>query len=108
MSKDRTPEEAENGGSRQDVVRNIWRKLVECEERVSFWKRMIEWGVGVRELEHIGEDIREKFRSESMQDGRSEREVVMLVMSLKLRDEKSIIKDSKKGGTERKSCGGRN
>ena len=90
-----TPEEFEIGGSRQDVVRNIWRKLIECEERVTFWKRMIEWGVGVREIEHMGEDIKEKFRSESMKGGRSEREVIMLIMSLKLRDEKRLKKEPK-------------
>ena len=52
--------------------------------------------MGVRELEHLGEEIREKFRSESMQGGRSEREVIMLVMSLKLRDEKRHQKELKK------------
>ena len=83
-----TPEADDIGGERQDVVRNIWKKLIECEERVKFWKRMIEWGVGIRELEHMGDGLKEKFRSESMQSGKSEREVIMLVMSLKLRDEK--------------------
>ena len=77
-----TPELVDSGGTRQDEVRNIWRKLIECEERVSFWKRMLEGGVGVRELEHMGDEIRERFRSENMKGGRSEREVVMLVMSL--------------------------
>ena len=78
-----TPEEIEIGGKRQDVVRDIWKKMIECEERITFWKRMIEWGVGVRELEHMGEGIKEKFRSEVMQSGKSDREVVMLLMSLK-------------------------
>ena len=82
-----TPEEIEIGGKRQDVVRDIWKKMIECEERITFWKRMIEWGVGVRELEHMGEGIKEKFRSEVMHSGKNDREVVMLVMSLKLRDE---------------------
>ena len=76
-------------------MRNIWRKLIECEERVTFWKRMIEWGVGVRELEHMGDDIKEKFRSETMKSGGREREVIMLVMGLKLRDEKRHQKELK-------------
>ena len=92
---DSTPENDEIGGTRQDGVRNIWKKMIECEERVKFWKRMIEGGVGVRELEHLGEAIKEKFRSERMRGGRSEREVVMLVMSLKLRDEKRHQKELK-------------
>jgi len=89
----RTPEKIEIGGERQDVVRNIWRKQIECEERVTFWKRMLEWGVGVRELEHMGDDLKEKFRSASMKEGKSEREVIMLIMSLKLRDEKRHQKE---------------
>ena len=56
---------------------------------------MLEWGVGIRELEHMGDEIKEKFRSEKMKGGRSEREVVMLVMSLKLRDEKKHRKELK-------------
>ena len=91
----RTPEKDESGGMRQNVVRNLWKKLIECEERLTFWKRMIEWGVGVRELEHIGEDIKEKFRSENMRENKSEREVIMLIMSLKMRDERKHQKELK-------------
>ena len=39
--KTRTPEEIESGGYRQDDVRDILKKLMECEERVTFWKKMI-------------------------------------------------------------------
>ena len=62
----RTPDEVESGGIGQDIVRDIWKKLVECEERLCFWKKMVGMGIGVRELEHIGEEIRDKYRSESM------------------------------------------
>ena len=60
----RTPDQSESGGSRQDVVRDIWRKLVECEERLTFWKKMVGMRIGVREIEHLGEDIREKYAME--------------------------------------------
>ena len=51
--------------------------------------------MGVRELEHMGDDLKEKFRSASMKKGKSEREVIMLIMSLKLRDEKRHQKELK-------------
>ena len=47
---------------------------------------MIGWGVGVRELEYLGEELRAKYRSDSMKKGGSEKEVVSLPMKLKLRD----------------------
>ena len=51
---DGTPDKSEIGGSRQDLVRDAWRKLIECEERPTFWKRMVSLGIGVREIEHLG------------------------------------------------------
>ena len=92
---DRTPDNSESGGKRQDIVRDIWRKLVECEERLAFWRKMVALGIGVRELEHMGEEIRDKYRSESMKSGKSHREVIEFVMSLKLRDEKFHQKELK-------------
>ena len=44
----------EEGGNRQDHLRNAWRRLVESEERLRFWKKMVGWEVGVREIEHLG------------------------------------------------------
>ena len=82
-----TPQLEAVGGSRQDSVRDTWRKLVECQERIKFWRKMIGWGVGVKELEYLGEDLRAKYRSEDMKKGGSEKEVVSLAMKLKLRDD---------------------
>ena len=53
MVQDRTPEIVDSGGKRQDNVRNYWKKLIECEERICFWKRMIEWGVGVTDAAYF-------------------------------------------------------
>ena len=81
----------EEGGIWQeskDNLRKAWRKMVESEERLKFWKYMVGLELGVRELEHLGDEIREKFRSENMRGGRSEREVIKLIMRLKLKDER--------------------
>ena len=67
----------------KDDLRNGWRKLVESEERFKFFKKMVGWNLEVRE---IGDDINQKFRSEKMREARSEKEVIRLIMVLKLKD----------------------
>ena len=86
----------EEGGNRQDHLRNAWRKLVESEERLRFWKKMVGWEVGVREIEYLGEDLKEKSRSMQMREGQSERKVISLVMGLKLKDEKKLQRELKR------------
>ena len=38
-------------------MRNSGKKLIECEERLTFWKNMVKLGIGVREVEHMCEEI---------------------------------------------------
>ena len=86
----------EEGGEREgdeaakgkDSLRDCWRKLVESEERLKFFKRMVGMGLEVREIEHLGEDIRQKFRSEVMKSGKGEQVVLKLIMKLKLCDKR--------------------
>ena len=49
---------------------------------------MVGLGIAVREVEHLGEDLKDKFRSERMKGGRKDREVISLIMKLKLGDER--------------------
>ena len=61
------------GGARQetkDRLRNAWRKQIESEERLGFWRKMAGLNIGVREIEHISEDFKEKFWSERMKEGK--------------------------------------
>ena len=53
-------------------LRNIWRKLVESEERLLFFKKMVLGGLQVREIEHLGEEINNKFKSEQMKGAKSD------------------------------------
>ena len=55
---DREGDEAANA---KDSLRDCWRKLVESEERLKFFKRMVGMDLEVQEIEHLGEDIRNKF-----------------------------------------------
>ena len=49
---------------------------------------MVGLGLGVREVEHLSEDIKNKFRSEQMKSGKKDRDVIDLVMRMKLKDER--------------------
>ena len=89
----------EAGGKRQEtnkILRNAWKKQVESEERLRFWKRMVGLNIGVREVENISEDIKERYRSERMKGGQSNRDIVKMIMGMKLRDEKSHQRELKK------------
>ena len=78
------------------MLRNAWRKLVESEERLKFWRKTVGWEIGVREIEHLGDDNKDKFRSMQMRGGKSEREVIGMVMRLKLKDERKLQRELKK------------
>ena len=66
---EKTPDIEEGGLGQGDTsteakncLRDKWRKLVESEERLAFFKKMIRWGLQVREIEHLGENLNNKFR----------------------------------------------
>ena len=93
----------EAGGIRQEskvMLRNAWKKQVESEERLRFWKHMVGMNIGVREVENISEDIKVKYRSERMKGGQSNRDIVKMLMNMKLRDEKSEKKETEKKDRE--------
>ena len=55
-------EEGGLGQESKNRLRNAWRKMIESEERLKFWKNMVGLDIGVREVEHLSGDIKEKFR----------------------------------------------
>ena len=55
-------EEEGLGQESKNRLRNAWRKMIESEERLKFWKNMVGLDIGVREVEHLSGDIKEKFR----------------------------------------------
>ena len=44
------------------------------------------WELTVRDIEHFGEDLNSKFRSEAMRGGRSEKVVIKKIMEMKYKD----------------------
>ena len=77
----------------KDELRDEWKRLVEFEERLRFWKQMVGWKLCLRELAHIGEELKSKFRSKSMKGGSQEKEVIQLMMTLKLKDERRHLRE---------------
>ena len=72
----------------KNELRDEWRKLIESEERLRFFKKMVGWELEVREIEHLGEDLNHKLKSERMKSARSEKEVIRSIMRLELTDER--------------------
>ena len=56
--------------------------------------------ISVREIEHLGENLNDKFRSESMRGGKSEQVVLRSIMELKYKDERRFQREVKKGKNE--------
>ena len=86
----------EEGGLRQDsdttsardTLRDRRRRLIESEERLKFFRKMVGWELTVRDIEHFGDDLNSKFRSETMREGRSEKVVIKKIMEMKYKDER--------------------
>ena len=54
---------------------------------------MVGWKLCVRELAHIGEELKSKFRSDMMKGGSQEKEVTQLMKTLKLKDERRHLRE---------------
>ena len=79
----------------RDTLRDLWRKLIESEERLKFFRKMVGWGLSVREIEHLGDDLNSKFRSETMKWGHSEKVIVNAIMEMKYKDERRFQHEMK-------------
>ena len=92
LRQDSGPAESKNA---KDDLRDRWRRLIESEERLNFFRKLVGWGLEVREIEHLGEGLHEKFKSEKMKGGRSEKVVVKSIMEMKLKDERRYQRELK-------------
>ena len=79
-------------GNLLGAVRLQWTKVTESECRMAWLKKMVERKIVVRDLEAYSKSISEKLRSEECRLKEEEREILMGVMKLKLKDEmKNLI-----------------
>ena len=104
-----TPGIEEGGLGRDNLIanakndlRNDWRKLVESEERLGFFRRMVKLNLQVREIQHLGDNSNNKLRSEKMKNANSEKEVVRQIMDMKLKDERRHQREVRKERNEKR------
>ena len=79
----------------RDSLRNVRRKQVESEERLKFLRKLVGREISVREIEHLGDELNNKFRSENMKGGRSEQAVLKSIMDLKYKDKRRFQREIK-------------
>ena len=79
-------------GNLLGAVRPLWVKVTESEQRIAWLKKMIGKKLVVRDLNAYIKCISAKLRSEECKYREEEREILMGIMKLKLKDEmKNLI-----------------
>ena len=76
------------GGPLLGIIKPIWKKTLESEQRIEWLKGMLDKKLVVRDLEILGCSINEKLRTESAKDQEMEREIIIELMRIKYIDEK--------------------
>ena len=83
-------------GSVLGVMRPIWHKTTESEERLKWLNKMIGKRLFVREIEAFLKATSSKFRSEESIIKEEERKVLMDIMILKRNDERRLLRELKR------------
>ena len=89
-------------GNLLGIERPIWLKVQESESRIEFLKEMIRRKLVVRDIESYAKSISCKLRSEGLKLREEEREILLGLMNLKLKDEKINLRVLLKKKEERK------
>ena len=76
------------GGSMLGIARPFWMKVLQSEQRLAWLKVMVKKKLVVRDLESYLKQISVQLRSEDVRIKEEEREILMSVMELKIKDEK--------------------
>ena len=84
------------GGPLLGIVKPIWIKVTESEERVAWMLDMIRKGLVVRDLDVLANNLNEKLRTDEMKVKEEERIVLLDVMRIKLRDERRNLEKLKR------------
>ena len=98
-------------GEERRVLSNLWRQIAESEARILLLGDLIKIGVGLAELETLGDNINSKFKSFHYKDKVAQGKVVLedqirSIMTLKLKDEKKHYGELlKERNMKRKSIG---
>ena len=94
-------ENTHKGGNLLGVVRPHWIKVTESEQRIAWLKKMISMKLVVREIDSYAKSIRDKLRSEKCKLREEERDILMGIMKLKLKDETKNLLELKRRKDEK-------
>ena len=84
------------GGPLLGIVKPIWTKVTESEQRIAWMLDMIRKGLVVRDLDVLANNLNEKLRTDEMKVKEEERAVLLNVMRIKLRDERRNLEKLKR------------
>ena len=82
-------------GTPLSVARPIWMKVVESEQRIAWLTKMVRNEICVRDLEAFAKVEHEKLRSEKLKVREDERQIILGLMKLKLKDEVKHLRNLK-------------
>ena len=78
-------------GNLLGILRPLWMKVCESEQRISWMTKMIGKKLVVRNLDAFAKAVGDGLRSDEYKVKEKEREILMGIMNLKLKDEKKNI-----------------
>ena len=84
-----------NKGNTSSVARPIWMKVVESEQRIAWLTKMVRKEIFVRDLEAFARVEHEKLRSDKLKVREDERQIILGLMKLKLKDEVKHLRNLK-------------
>ena len=79
-----TPE----GGHLVGILQPLWNKALESDMRLDWLRLMLRKDLVVRDIQHFGENVNKKLRTESSREEEMGREALIELMKVKLKDER--------------------
>ena len=84
------------GGSVLGIIKPVWQKTMESEQRISWLKEMLERDLVLRDIMKFSQIVQEKLRTESSKQGELGRQVLVEIMRVKHIDEKRYYRECKR------------
>ena len=89
-------------GSLLGIVRPTWIKITESEQRLAWLQSMVRKRLIVRDIESYAKSVSTKLRSEELKYREEERDILLGLMNLKVKDEKLNLRNLNKKKEEEK------
>ena len=89
-------------GSLLGIVRPTWIKITESEQRLAWLQSMERKRLIVRDIESYAKSVSTKLRSDELRYREEERDILLGLMTLKVKDEKLNLRNLNKKNEEEK------